>query len=94
MPLVSPMTVASVAPVVVTVCPPGDAVTVYPAMGSPLPPAGLQTRSAFWFPPETETHEGADGTSATVKLPVLRLRLWVVGPLAPEGDFDTVPSAM
>ena len=40
-PLVRPGTVTDVAPVVVAVKPPGDAVTVYPVMGEPPLLAGV-----------------------------------------------------
>ena len=62
-PLVNPATVPVVAPVVLTVAPPGDAVTVYPVIGEPPLLAGAVQRTvAEAFPGVADTAVGAPGT--------------------------------
>lgn len=62
-PLVRPVTVAAVAPVVVAVCPPGAAVTVYPVMVEPPLLAGAVHVTAAWvFLGVAVTAVGAPGT--------------------------------
>jgi hypothetical protein len=60
--LVRPVTVADVAPVVVAVRPPGEAVTVYPVTGDPPSFAGaIQSTCADPFPEVAETTVGGSG---------------------------------
>jgi hypothetical protein len=61
--LVRPVTVADVAPVVVAVRPPGEAVTVYPVIAEPPSLAGAVHDTAAWaFPAVPLTPVGAPGT--------------------------------
>jgi hypothetical protein len=62
-PLVSPVSVAEVAMIVVALAPPGDAVTVYPVTGEPPLLAGAVHDTTAWvFPPVAITAIGDPGT--------------------------------
>jgi hypothetical protein len=61
--LVRPVTVADVAPAVVTVAPPGEAVTVYPVIAEPPLLAGAVHDTPAWaLPAVPPTPVGAPGT--------------------------------
>ena len=61
--MVRAVTVADVAPVVVAVRPPGEAVTVYPVTGDPPSLAGAVHDTPAWAcPPVAVTAVGAPGT--------------------------------
>jgi hypothetical protein len=62
-PLVRPVTVASRAPVVVAVIPPGVAVTVYLVTGLPLPAAACQETTAWRSRARAVTPVGAPGVA-------------------------------
>jgi hypothetical protein len=65
--LVSPVTVAVVAPVVVAAWPPGLAVTVYPVIAEPPSLAGaVQDTTACALPAEAVTAVGAPGAALGV----------------------------
>jgi hypothetical protein len=65
-PFASPVTVAVVAPDVVAVAPPGDAVTVYPVTGDPPLLAGAAHDTLAWLLPGVPvTAVGAPGAVAT-----------------------------
>jgi hypothetical protein len=67
-PFVSPVTVALVAvPLTLADCPPGDAVTVYPVMGTPpFVEGAVQLTVACAFPATAVTPVGAPGVPAGV----------------------------
>ena len=83
-PLVSPETTHSVAPVVVHVCPPGDAVTVYPVTALPPSLAGAVHDTVTWPLPATpDTPDGGSGTEGSEPMPnPAKLAAYTVEPSA------------
>jgi len=93
-PLVSPDTTHSVAPVVVHVCPPGDAVTVYPVTA--LPPSStdaVHDTVTCALPATPDTPVGGSGTVASEPMPnPSRVAAYTVEPSANTSRMRSLPS--
>ena len=84
MPLTRPVTVLVVAPVVVALCPPGDAVTVYLVMAEPPLVAGaVQLTTARPLPATACTELGEPGVADTGRNAMASAQIWGLVLLAP-----------
>ncbi len=94
-PLVRPETTHSVAPVVVHVCPPGDAVTVYPVTALPPSFAGAVHDTVTWpWPATPDTPVGGSGTVASEPMPnPAKLAAYTVEPDANTPNTTLLPSS-